>query len=152
QVVELVRPHRVDDPDQRQLIEQVRRVQEDAIEQVLDAPEVGGAGAAHQAVDLVALLEEQFREIRAVLAGNPGNQCPSVHNCAHTEATRDRKVAGSATLPRTRTKTHARRNPLSAPIRMWRGTLRDSGLSGGSARVSICRPELRPATSSRADS
>ena len=42
--------------------------------EVLDAPGAEGAGAAHQAVDLVALGEEQLREVRAVLAGDAGDE------------------------------------------------------------------------------
>ena len=74
EVVDLVRPHFVDDAQQRQLIEQVGRLQRDAIEQVLDAPEVRRARAADGADDLVALLEQQLGEVRAVLPGDSGDE------------------------------------------------------------------------------
>src|SRR5262249_10524482 len=42
--------------------------------QVLDAVGVEARGPAHDAVDLVALLEKQLGQIRAVLAGDPSDQ------------------------------------------------------------------------------
>jgi hypothetical protein len=60
--------------DERALVEQVALVQRDPIAQVLDALELLGRGAAHHAVDLVALLEQQIGEIGAVLARDPGDQ------------------------------------------------------------------------------
>ena len=79
EVVELVGPDVVDDADQRQLIEQVGRLERDAIEQVLDAPVVGRAGAADDPEDLVALLEQQLGEIRPVLTGDAGDECAFGH-------------------------------------------------------------------------
>ena len=35
---------------------------------------VGRPGAAHDRVHLVALLEQQLREVRAILAGDPGDE------------------------------------------------------------------------------
>ena len=55
-----MRPHFVDHPDQRELIEQIAGLEVDAIEQVLDPPVIRGAGAADQSVDFVAFLEEQL--------------------------------------------------------------------------------------------
>src|SRR5262249_45521771 len=74
EVVELARPHRVDDLDERQLIEEVGRVQVNAIEHLLDAPVIRRAGAADDRVDLVALVEQELREVRAVLAGDAGDE------------------------------------------------------------------------------
>ena len=74
EVVDLVRPagaHRV---DQRALVEQVALVQRDPVAQVLDALEPLGRGAAHHPVHLVALLEQQLGQVRAVLARDPGDQ------------------------------------------------------------------------------
>ncbi len=42
--------------------------------EVVDPPGVERAGAADQPVDLVALLQEKLGEVRAVLAGDPGDQ------------------------------------------------------------------------------
>src|SRR5262249_46667596 len=74
EVVELARPHRVDDLDERQLIEEVGRVQVNAIEDLLDAPVIRRAGAADDRVDLVALVRPELREVRAVLAGDAGDE------------------------------------------------------------------------------
>ena len=44
---------------------------------VFDALEVLGAGPADHAVDAVALGEEQLGQVRAVLAGDAGDESPS---------------------------------------------------------------------------
>ena len=41
---------------------------------VADTRGVEAAGPAHDAVDLISLVEQEFRQIGAVLAGNPRNQ------------------------------------------------------------------------------
>ena len=74
----------------------------DAIEQVLDAPVIRGAGAANHAVDLVALLEQQLGEIRTVLAGNSGDKCALGHSDV-------RLASNSGARP-----AWARRTPLAA--------------------------------------
>jgi hypothetical protein len=43
---------------------------------MVDAAGVEGAGAPNQAMDLIALEEEQFGQIRAVLASDAGNKRP----------------------------------------------------------------------------
>ena len=60
----------VDEPQQRQLIEQIGRLERDAIEQVLDPPEIRRARPAHHAEDLVSLFEQQLGKVRPVLAGD----------------------------------------------------------------------------------
>ena len=60
--------------DERALVEQVALVEGDAVADVLDALELLGRGAAHHAVDLIALLEQQLGQIGAVLAGHPGDE------------------------------------------------------------------------------
>ena len=97
-----MRPHFVDDPDQRELIEEVTGLEVDAVEQVLDPPVIRGAGSADQSVDLIALLEEQLREIRTVLAGNSGNKSALGHS--------DVRLAGNSGARPAR----ARRTPLAA--------------------------------------
>lgn len=42
--------------------------------QVVDTATVEGGGPAHDAVDLVAFFDKQFRQIRTVLAGNAGDK------------------------------------------------------------------------------
>jgi hypothetical protein len=74
EVVQLVRLDALEDADERQLIEQVPRNQRNPIADVLDAPVVVGRESARETVDPVAALEEQFRQVRSVLAGNAGNQ------------------------------------------------------------------------------
>ena len=73
QVVELVGLHVLDHPHERQLVEQIRRTQRDAVEQVLDAPQVGRARAPDDAGHVVALVEQQLREVRPVLSGDARN-------------------------------------------------------------------------------
>ena len=75
QVVDLARPQPLQHGDQRQLVEQVGLHQLDVVAQMLDAREVLGAGAAHHAEDLVALLQQQLGQVRAVLPGDAGDQC-----------------------------------------------------------------------------
>ena len=65
----------LDGLDQRELIEQVGLQQRDALEQMLDAPDIGRAQAADDAEHLVTFVEQQLGEVRAVLAGNTGDEC-----------------------------------------------------------------------------
>src|SRR5439155_9909903 len=81
EVVDLFRLDPVEVADQRRRIGQVGVVEEEARPgfmrisvEMVDPPPVEGAGAAHEAVDLVALVEEQFGEVGAVLPGDPGDQ------------------------------------------------------------------------------
>ena len=69
----LVRPDLVNEPDERQLIEQVARLDRDAVEQMLHAPEVGRACPPDRPEHLVALREQQFGEVGSVLSGNTGD-------------------------------------------------------------------------------
>jgi hypothetical protein len=59
-----VRPDVGKDTDERELIEEAGRPQLDAVQHVLDTPEVGRARAARDADDLLPLLEEQLGQIR----------------------------------------------------------------------------------------
>ena len=74
QVVELGRPRRAQRSHQRALVEQVGLVQHHAPAQMRDALEGLGARAPHEAVDLVALLEQELGQVGAVLAGDAGDQ------------------------------------------------------------------------------
>ena len=74
EVVDLVRLRGAQRLLQRGLVEQVGLQQLDAARQVRDALERLGARAAHDAVDLVALVEQQLGEVRAVLAGDSGDE------------------------------------------------------------------------------
>jgi hypothetical protein len=53
-------------------------VEGDAVAQVLDALELLRRRAADHAVDLVALVQQQLRQVRTVLAGDSRDQC-SLH-------------------------------------------------------------------------
>src|SRR5262249_15303963 len=65
--------HGAEDIDEGELIEQVGLVQLDAALQMGDALEVLGARTANDAVDLIALVEEQIGQIAAVLARDAGD-------------------------------------------------------------------------------
>ena len=65
---------RSSDADQRQLIEQVARQDREPVAEMVDPPVVVGRQAAREAVDLIALLQEEFRQIGPVLAGDPGDE------------------------------------------------------------------------------
>ena len=74
QVVDLVRPHALQRPDQAVLVHQVPVMENEVLADVVDPPGVEGAAAPHQAVDLVALLEQELGEVAAVLAGDAGDE------------------------------------------------------------------------------
>ena len=79
EVVELVRTDFVDEADDRQLIEQIGRLDRDAIENRLNAPEIRRARAANRPDDLVAFREQQLGEVGSVLPGNSGDNGPLGH-------------------------------------------------------------------------
>ena len=70
QVVDFLGAGLFKDLGQRRLIEQIRLVQGNAVAEMLDALEVFGAGPADDAADLVTLVEQELREIAAVLTGD----------------------------------------------------------------------------------
>ena len=75
EVVDLVGFALANDVGQRRLVEQVRGHELDAVDEVRDAL-VGRRGAAtHRADDAVALGEQEFGEVRSVLAGDAGDEC-----------------------------------------------------------------------------
>ncbi|KAG0753743.1 hypothetical protein G6F22_021323 [Rhizopus arrhizus] len=49
--------------------------------QVVDARGVEQRSAPLDAVDLIALGQQELRQVGPVLAGNAGNQCPFWHGC-----------------------------------------------------------------------
>ena len=79
QVVDLARPDVAEHPNERELVEQIRRPKSDPVEQVLDAPQVRRARPPDDAEDFVPLVEKQFSQIRAVLPGDASNQCTFSH-------------------------------------------------------------------------
>ncbi len=73
QVVELVRPNIGEHADQRELVQEIRRPQLNTIEQMFDPPQIGRAGSADDADDLVAFVEEQLGQVGAVLTRDAGD-------------------------------------------------------------------------------
>ena len=80
QVVNLIRFRALDQAQARGQVGQVvfdqRQVRVRGDAQFLDTPEVGRAGAAEGARHVVALLDQQLRQVGAVLAGDAGNDGP----------------------------------------------------------------------------
>src|SRR5690606_5432382 len=74
QVVDLVRPDLLEHVNDGELIEQVGLVQLDLAVEVLNALEVFGTGAANDAVNLVALFQQQLGQVTSILAGDAGDQ------------------------------------------------------------------------------
>ena len=82
QVVDLVRLRLLHDADQVGAVRQITVVQLEALVvdmrvlvQMVHAVGVEQAGAALDAVHRVALLQQQFRQVGAVLAGDAGDEC-----------------------------------------------------------------------------
>jgi hypothetical protein len=75
EVVDLVGLDDLQRPHQAVLVDEVPVVQDQLLPHVIDPPRVEGAAAAHEAVDLVALLEQKLGQVAAVLPGDAGDQC-----------------------------------------------------------------------------
>jgi hypothetical protein len=86
EIVDLVRLGLLDNVDQRGRVGHVPVVEDEApvgivrvLVQVIDAVGVKQAGAALDAVDGVALVQQEFGEVGAVLAGDAGDECSFGH-------------------------------------------------------------------------
>ena len=83
QVVDLLWRDRLERADEAVLVDQVAVVERQPVAHVVDAPGVEGAAPPHEAVNVVALVEEELGEVAAVLPSDPGDQrllrcqCPS---------------------------------------------------------------------------
>src|SRR5208283_2596653 len=75
EVVDLGRARGAQRVDERALVEQVALMEGDPVAKVLDAVELLRGGATHHAVHLIALVEQQFGQIGAILACYPGDEC-----------------------------------------------------------------------------
>ena len=97
EVVDLIGLDALEQPIEAAAVREVAVVQFEActrlvrvLVDVVDAIGVEGAGAADDPVDLVALGQEQFREVRAVLPGDARDECalhvvgPFVWRTVHT--------------------------------------------------------------------
>ena len=92
QVVDLVGLHLLDDAHQAAGVGHVAVVQDEAaaglvriLVEVVDPVGVEQRRAALDAVDLVALAEQELGEVGAVLAGDAGDQCCAFHSSAVVE-------------------------------------------------------------------
>ena len=81
EVVDLVRPYRLEDPVQGGRVVEVPVDQVESLVlfprrliQMIDSPRGNGRRTADHTPDLVAFREQEFREVRAVLAGDSGDQ------------------------------------------------------------------------------
>src|SRR5664280_2570030 len=79
QVVDLGRPALAQDVDHRHLVEEVAGHQGEPILDVGDPFEVERARAPHHPAHLIALTEQEFGQIGAVLAGDARDQCSFRH-------------------------------------------------------------------------
>ena len=79
EVVDLVRLHVAQDADERGDVGQVAVDQPhillDAKPAEFRADDVGGGAAPHQAINLIALVQEELRQVGAVLPGDTRYQC-----------------------------------------------------------------------------
>ena len=89
QVVDLVRLHLLDDADQAGTVGQVAVVQDElapgfvgVLVQVVDAVGVEQAGPALDAMHFVALVEQKFGQVGAVLPGDAGDQSHFLCRCS----------------------------------------------------------------------
>ena len=108
QVVDLVRLDPLDHIEQRILIEEVGLLEPDLLANVIDPREILRARSPDRARDPIALLQQEFGEVRAVLPGYPRDQsgtlshlpCPPMELPALLRhAPQSLCLGGSATLP-----------------------------------------------------
>jgi hypothetical protein len=79
EVVDLVRFALPDHVAERALVQEVAGVNRDPVAEAFEPVVVLAGEAPDKAVDLVALFEQEFSQIAAVLAGDSGNQRPPPH-------------------------------------------------------------------------
>ena len=74
QIVDFIRLHLPDDPDQGAAVGKVTVVEGDFFQQVSNPGGVGNGCPADNSVDRVALFQKKLGKIAAILAGDAGNQ------------------------------------------------------------------------------
>jgi len=74
EIVDLVGRGTLDDVGERGLVEEIGRDELDAIDEMRDAFVRCGGRAAHDPHHAIPLVEQQFGEVGAVLAGNAGDE------------------------------------------------------------------------------
>ena len=90
QIVDFVGPGLLDYPSQPGAVAEVAVMKLkplaglEALAEMIDPPRGEAGSAAHDAVDLVALVQEQFGDIRAVLTGDTSDQCDPGHRADST--------------------------------------------------------------------
>ena len=114
EVVDLVGANRAHQLVQRRAVAEVAVDELDLPEEMIDARAVERARAAHHPVHLVVPLEQDLREIRAVLARDPGDErlalhqrtragggspCASCHEITGLRSTPIRSISASITSP-----------------------------------------------------
>ncbi len=121
--------------------EQARLLLERVPVEVVDPPGVEGAGAPDEAVDLVALVQEQLREVGAVLAGDPGDQGLRVGSLMRRSRRRARS-RGPGRRPRRGWRRQRRARPRPSPAREP-GSAR-SRASAARMRLRLARRDREP--------
>ena len=147
QVVDLGRAVVPQHVDERDLVEQVAGDELDVVLDVRDALEVHRARAPYHADDRVALREQKFGEVRAVLAGDAGDQCPFCHlRNASPRGQRDTRTPTVPTWPR-----RAWSRSDSAVVTAWRWRPRNGRLRwvSSAGRFAPSRARARPTRSSQ---
>ena len=76
QIVHLIRLHQPQNADDAAGIAQIPVVQRNPPQQMRNPLRIGQGGPAGHAVNLIALFQQQLRQIGTILSGNSGNQCP----------------------------------------------------------------------------
>ena len=85
QVVHLVGAALLEQADERELVQEVRLSELQAMADVLQPLAIVLARSPDHAEDRVALLEKQFGEVGAVLSRDPRDECASAARCVHSE-------------------------------------------------------------------
>src|SRR5207248_11308620 len=92
--------HLIEDGSDGSLIEEVALKELDAVAEVFDALKILGAGPANHAADAVALLEQPFRQVTAILSGDAGYESGfACHGCPRDAAHGAPRVRAGAQFP-----------------------------------------------------
>ncbi len=75
QVIDFVRLHQINDPDQAGRVGQIPVVQGDLVHNVVDTSCIGNRSPASNTVDLISLFQQELSQIGAVLSGDAGDEC-----------------------------------------------------------------------------
>ena len=105
EVIQLIRLNIADHVEQAWKILKAARMQLDLIPNVFQPDKsvsrIFQSDAAHESMNLVALLQEKFRKVGAVLAGNSRDQCPFTQRNVSRVPMSSSKAARVAVAPTT---------------------------------------------------